>query len=155
MSLVVFDFDGVMTDNRVLVTEDGREAAFCNRSDGTGIASLRQAGLPILILSTEVVPIVAHRARKLKVECVHGSDDKWHTLRQILQERRVDARDVVYVGNDVNDADCMARVGVPIAVADACPEVKRLARFVTRKPGGHGAVREVCDAILAARGARA
>lgn len=153
IDLLVFDFDGVMTDNRVLVTEDGREAAFCDRGDGTGLAALRREGLPMLILSTETVPIVAHRARKLRIECIHGADDKWAVLKPLLDERGIDPRRVAYVGNDVNDLTCLGQVGIPIAVADAYPEVKRVARFITRRPGGAGAVREVCQAVLKARGA--
>lgn len=153
LALIVFDFDGVMTDNRVLVTDDGREAAWCNRSDGMGVAMLRQSGLPILILSTETNPIVAHRARKLKVECIHGSEDKWATLAGVLQARNIDPALVAYVGNDVNDVECLRRVGLPICVADAYQPAKELARLITRRRGGEGAVREICDAILRARGA--
>ena len=154
LALLVLDFDGVMTDNRVLVTDDGREAAFCNRSDGMGLSALRHAGVPMLILSTKKVPIVVHRARKLKLECVHGSDDKWASLKELLDARGIDPDRVAYVGNDVNDLDCMEHVGFPISVADGYPEVLRVAKYITRRPGGFGAVREVCDAILKARGAR-
>ena len=149
----MFDFDGVMTDNRVLVTDDGREAAWCNRSDGMGIGGLKRIGLPVLILSTETNPIVKHRAAKLQVECIHGSADKWASLERVLKARGIDPSLVAYVGNDVNDVECMRHVGLPIAVADAYPAAKKLARFITKRRGGDGAVREVCDAILDARGA--
>lgn len=149
--LVVFDFDGVFTDNRVLVDEQGREAVFCTRADGIGLEALRRAGIGCLILSTEPNAVVAARAAKLKVECVHGSADKWTSLEPILRARNLSAAEVAYVGNDVNDQGCLERVGVPICVADAHPSVRPLAKIVTRRRGGEGAVREVCDAIVRAR----
>lgn len=151
--LIVFDFDGVLTDNRVLVTDDGHEAAWCNRSDGLGLAALRRIGVHALILSTETNPIVSHRARKLQTECIHGCEDKWATLAGVLQARDIDPALVAYVGNDINDVECLRHVGLPICVADAYPPVKKLARLVTERRGGEGAVREICDAIVRARGA--
>jgi 3-deoxy-D-manno-octulosonate 8-phosphate phosphatase (KDO 8-P phosphatase) len=152
LALIVFDFDGVLTDNRVLVTDDGREAAWCDRSDGLGLAALRRIGVPALILSTETNPIVSHRARKLQTECIHGSEDKWAQLSHLLQTRRIDPAAVAYVGNDINDLDCLRHVGLPIAVADAYPPVRKIARLITERPGGFGAVREICDLIVRARG---
>lgn len=152
LALIVFDFDGVLTDNRVLVTDDGREAAWCHRSDGLGLAALRQSGVPALILSTETNPIVAHRARKLQTECIHGCDDKWARLSDLLDSRGIEPAAVAFVGNDINDLECLRHVGLPICVADAYPQVKKLARFVTTRPGGYGAVREVCDLIVRVRG---
>ncbi len=151
--LLVLDFDGVMTDNRVLVDQDGRESVACHRGDGWGIARLRDAGVPVMVLSTERNPVVAARGRKLGVECVHGCDDKLAALMQSVAERRLGPADVAYVGNDVNDLSCMRWAGVPIAVADAEPEVRRAARLVTTRRGGYGAVREVAEWILAAHAA--
>ena len=153
VTFVVFDFDGVMTDNRVLVAEDGRESVFCSRADGLGVQMLSRAGVGCLILSTEVNPVVSARAAKLGVECVQGlGDAKGEALRRILRDRGLDPATVAYVGNDVNDIECLRHVGVPICVADAYPAVRRTARYVTERPGGGGAVREVCDLVLAARG---
>jgi YrbI family 3-deoxy-D-manno-octulosonate 8-phosphate phosphatase len=151
LALIVFDFDGVLTDNRVLVTDDGREAAWCNRSDGLGLAALRRIGVPALILSTETNPIVVHRARKLQTECIHSCDDKWTMLSNLLQERGINPATVAYVGNDINDLDCLRHVGVPMCVADAYQPVKKIARLVTKRPGGYGAVREICDLIVDVR----
>ncbi len=150
--LVVFDFDGVFTDNRVLVDQDGREAAFCSRGDGLGTVALQRLGFQMLILSTEPNPIVAHRAAKLQIPCLHNVADKWAALQSLLRERRLDAADVAYVGNDVNDAACLRNVGLPICTADAHPSVKPLAKIVTRRRGGDGAVRQICDAIIGVRG---
>ena len=152
--LVAFDFDGVFTDNRVLVDEDGREAAFCTRADGIGTSALQRLGVECLILSTEPNPIVAHRAAKLQLPCVHGVDDKWAALQALLRERGVKAADVAYVGNDLNDEACLTYAGLPICTADAHPSVKPLAKIVTRRKGGDGAVRQICDAIARAREGR-
>lgn len=155
VTFVVFDFDGVMTDNRVLVAEDGRESVFCSRADGLGVRMLSRAGVGCLVLSTETNPVVSIRAAKIGAECVQGlGDAKGEALRTILRDRTLDPAAVAYVGNDVNDLECLRQVGVPICVADAYPAVRRAARYVTGRPGGKGAVREVCDLVLAARGRR-
>ncbi len=149
--LVVFDFDGVMTDNRVLVLQDGTEGASCDRSDGLGVGMLKAAGMPMLVLSKEQNPVVGARCRKLGLECHQGIDDKLTKLRDLLASRGMTMADIAYVGNDINDLACMREAGLPIAVADAYPPVLAAAKMVTVKPGGKGAVREVCDALLAAR----
>ena len=152
VTFVVFDFDGVFTDNRVLVGEDGRESVFCSRADGLGLQMLDRVGLGCLVLSTETNPVVSARAAKLKLECIQGlGDDKWSALRSIIEERGLDPTTVAYVGNDINDLDCLLHVGVPICVADAYPAVQQAARFITSRSGGHGAVREVCDLALQAQ----
>lgn len=151
LGLVVFDFDGVMTDNRVLVMQDGTEGVLCNRSDGLGLGMLKEARVPVLVLSKEKNPVVAARCRKLGLECIQGIDDKLAILRELLGARGISAARTAYVGNDLNDLACMGHVGLPIAVGDAYPEVLDAACYVTRAPGGHGAVREVCDLILDSR----
>ena len=143
--LLVLDFDGVMTDNRVWVGQDGREAVACNRSDGWGISHLREKGVEIVVLSTETNPVVEARCRKLHIVCVQACADKLAVLREMAQQRSLLPENVAYVGNDVNDLECMRWVGVPIAVADAVPEVRVCARLMTSRPGGYGAVREVTD----------
>jgi len=149
--LVVFDFDGVMTDNRVRVHQSGEEAVWCHRGDGWGIARLKDAGFEVLVLSTETNAVVAARCGKLKIESIQGCEDKIAALQQLARERKVSAEDIVYVGNDVNDMACMRWVGWPIAVADALPEVRALAKWVTLSPGGNGAVREVADRLVSLR----
>lgn len=150
--VVVFDFDGVFTDNRVLVSEDGREAVVCTRADGLGLQLLTRAGVDCIVLSTETNPVVSARCRKLGLPCVQGQWNKVEALERLLAERGVPAAEAAYVGNDVNDLGCLERAGVPIAVADAHPAVKAVARVVTTRKGGEGAVREICEWILAARG---
>ena len=149
--LVVFDFDGVFTDNRVLVHEDGTESVLCNRSDGLGIERLADKGIPMLILSTETNKVVSARARKLGIPCRQGIDNKLRTLKSILKKRRIDPKEVVFVGNDVNDLECLQWVGCGIAVRDSVPAVLSKAKIVLRKEGGKGAVREVCDLLAGKR----
>jgi YrbI family 3-deoxy-D-manno-octulosonate 8-phosphate phosphatase len=149
VELVVFDFDGVMTENRVWVAEDGREMVAANRSDSIGIRSMREAGIDSIILSTEVNPVVSARARKMKMAVVQGQEDKAAALHTILAERQVDPRNVVYVGNDTNDLPCFPLVGCAVAVADAQPVVLRQADVILSRTGGHGAVRELCDLLVA------
>jgi len=151
---LVTDFDGVHTDDRAHVDQDGRESVVVHRGDGLGISRLRAAGVPVLVLSTERNTVVAARAAKLGVECLQGVDAKAPALLGWIAERGLDAARVAYVGNDVNDLEAMAVVGWPVAVADARPAVLSQARTVLTRRGGDGAVREVCDHILAARAAR-
>jgi N-acylneuraminate cytidylyltransferase len=148
-ALLALDFDGVMTDNAVFVAEDGQEWVRCSRSDGMGITLLRRSGLPIIVLSTETNPVVQARCRKLKIECIHGLEDKAAVFAKLLQERRIDPAAVAFVGNDVNDLGCLELAGCAVIVADAHPAVHGVADFVLSRPGGHGAVREICDALLA------
>ncbi|MDP3183746.1 MAG: HAD hydrolase family protein, partial [Anaerolineales bacterium] len=148
VQLLVLDFDGVLTDNRVWVDQDGREMVAANRSDSLGINMLRQAGVETVIISKETNPVVAARCRKLNVPYIQGEDDKASALKKMLVERKIDASHVVYLGNDINDLPCFPLVGWAVAVADALPEVARQADYVLTRPGGRGAVRELCDLIL-------
>ncbi|MFJ3233438.1 cytidylyltransferase domain-containing protein [Streptomyces sp. NPDC086787] len=145
---VVLDFDGTQTDDRVLIDSDGREFVSVHRGDGLGIAALRRSGLKMLILSTEQNPVVAARARKLKLPVLHGIDRKDLALKQWCEEQGIAPERVLYVGNDVNDLPCFALVGWPVAVASAHDVVRGAARAVTTLPGGDGAVREIASWIL-------
>ncbi|MCU8590076.1 N-acylneuraminate cytidylyltransferase [Streptomyces sp. A13(2022)] len=145
---VVLDFDGTQTDDRVLIDSDGREFVSVHRGDGLGIAALRRSGLTMLILSTEVNPVVAARARKLKLPVLHGIDRKDLALKHWCEEQGIAPERVLYVGNDVNDLPCFALVGWPVAVASAHDAVRGAARAVTTVPGGEGAVREVATWLL-------
>jgi YrbI family 3-deoxy-D-manno-octulosonate 8-phosphate phosphatase len=151
VSLLVLDFDGVMTDNRVLVSQDGTEAVWCHRGDGWGIARLKERGVRIAVISTETNPVVGARCRKLGLHVVQACDDKLSALRELAGSLGLGPEQIAYVGNDLNDLDCLRWVGFPITVADAVPELRPLARFTTTQTGGHGAVREVADWLIAAR----
>ncbi|GGT89937.1 MULTISPECIES: acylneuraminate cytidylyltransferase [Streptomyces] len=145
---VVLDFDGTQTDDRVHIDAAGTEFVSVHRGDGLGIAALRRAGLPVLILSTEQNPVVAARARKLKIPVLHGIDRKDLALKQWCEEEGVDPQRVLYAGNDVNDLPCFHLVGWPVAVASAHDSVRAAARAVTHTPGGAGAVREIAGWLL-------
>jgi 3-deoxy-D-manno-octulosonate 8-phosphate phosphatase (KDO 8-P phosphatase) len=149
--LVVFDFDGVFTDNSVYVSQDGVESVRCWRSDGLGLARLRSIGVKLFIVSTEQNPVVSARANKLNLDFRQGVDDKAAAIRQISDELGVPLENVMFVGNDINDIPALKSVGLPVVVADAYPEAAQYAQLRTNKPGGFGAVREVCDLVFEAR----
>lgn len=149
--LLVFDFDGVMTDNRVVVFEDGREGVLCSRGDGMGMDLLRASGLPVAVISKEGNPVVSARCRKLKIPCIQGIGDKLPVLSTMVADQGIELESVAYMGNDINDLECMEAVGLAIAPADAEDRILRIAHLVTVAPGGYGAVREVADLFVAAR----
>jgi 3-deoxy-D-manno-octulosonate 8-phosphate phosphatase (KDO 8-P phosphatase) len=146
-----FDFDGVFTDNRVWVSEQGDELLAFSRSDGLGLRRLDEVGVGYLIVSMEQNPIVGARARKLRADCVQGVDDKLSVVRERSEAAGVALEQVAFVGNDINDAECLGAVGVPVVPADAWPEVVPLARWVLSRHGGAGCVREFCDGVWAAQ----
>ncbi|WP_073391121.1 acylneuraminate cytidylyltransferase [Jatrophihabitans endophyticus] len=145
---LVLDFDGTLTDDRVVVDQDGRESVTVHRGDGLGIAALRRAGLAVVILSTEQNPVVSARARKLNIPALQGIEAKGVALAQWCADHGHDLARTAYVGNDVNDLPCFDIVGWPIAVADAHHSVRARARIVTAAAGGHGAIREVASRLL-------
>jgi YrbI family 3-deoxy-D-manno-octulosonate 8-phosphate phosphatase len=147
----VFDFDGVFTDNRVWVNERGEEALAFSRSDGLGLRRLDDVGVHYLILSMEQNPIVGARAKKLQVDCLQGITDKLAVVRERSSDAGVPLEDTAFVGNDINDADCLRAVGCPVVPADAWPEVKPLARWILNRGGGDGCVREFCDGVWEAQ----
>ena len=145
---VVTDFDGVHTDDTALIDAHGDERVRVSRSDGMGVARLRRAGIPVLILSTETHPVVGARAAKLQVEVLQSIDDKAAAIRRWASARGIPLSRIAYLGNDVNDIPAMEIVGWPIAVADARPEVTAIARRVLSRRGGEGAVRELAELVL-------
>lgn len=154
LRLVVFDFDGVFTDNKVYTAEDGTESVMCDRRDGLGVKMLKRTGIEMLILSLEENPVVSARARKLGVPARQGCEDKAGFLARHLAERGIDTGTVIYMGNDLNDLDAMKLVGFAAAPADAHPAVRQTADHVTVVGGGNGAVRELCEFILEKRKGR-
>ncbi|MBV6396709.1 MAG: 3-deoxy-manno-octulosonate cytidylyltransferase [Anaerolineales bacterium] len=150
VQLIVTDFDGVITDNRVWTDENGKETVVASRSDSMRIRELRERGIEVMILSSEPNPVVKARARKMGIEAIHGIDirGKGEALKNLLAEKKIAAANVVYIGNDLNDLPCFEIAGWTVAVADAYPEVLQAADHVLAKPGGHGAVRELCEMVL-------
>ena len=147
----VFDFDGVFSDNRVWTSDRGEESVACFRGDTMGLRRLDEVGVEYLILTSETNDAVAARARKMRADCIKGIEDKLPVLRAEVERRGVSLAETSYVGNDVNDAECLAAVGFPIVPADAWAEVVPLARLVLTRAGGHGCVREFCDAVWLAK----
>lgn len=148
---VITDFDGVHTDDRAWTDADGAESVQVSRADGLGVEMLRDAGVPVLIMSRERNRVVAARAAKLQVEVLQAVDDKAAALTAWAQARHIPLERIAYVGNDVNDAGALRLVGWPIVVPGAHPSVLPLARHVLTTAGGLGAVREVAEMVLAAR----
>jgi YrbI family 3-deoxy-D-manno-octulosonate 8-phosphate phosphatase len=149
LKLVAFDFDGVLTDNSVYVFEDGREAVRCSRGDSLGLGMLAAAGVHTVIISKETNPVVTARAKKMKMRCIQNCDDKRTALEGLANELGLSMDEIAFVGNDVNDIPCLEIVGMPMVVADAHEDVLRYAAYRTTKVGGNGAVREICDLIMA------
>ena len=148
VELVVFDFDGVMTDDRVFVNQDGIEMVAANRRDGMGVTLLHQAGIKMIIISSEKNPVVQARAKKLNLPVLQGVDEKSSVLYQYLEENRIDPKNVIFIGNDINDISCFPLVGCAVVVADAHPVALKQADIVLQNKGGRGAVREICDLLL-------
>ena len=148
---IAFDFDGVFTDNRVYVMQNGEEAVVCDRSDGMGISMLRAAGVPMVIISTETNPVVAVRGAKLKLKVLQGVEDKLPALEAWASGQGLTLAEVAFVGNDINDVDCLSAAGVGVVVADAYPVAVEASDMQLSRDGGRGAVREFADIVLSAR----
>ena len=144
----MLDFDGVFTDNRALVHQDGSESVWVSRADGMGISQLRKINFPMVVISTERNPVVSVRCEKLQIECLQGIDDKLPVLTDWANKNGLSLDEIAYVGNDINDLDCMNAVGTGIAPADAHPDAQEAADIVLAASGGHGAIREIADDIL-------
>jgi len=148
---VVTDFDGVHTDDTAEIDHKGNERVTVSRGDGMGIRLLREAGVPVLILSTEEHPVVMARAAKLRVEAMHNVGDKAGALTAWAAAKGIPLERIAYVGNDINDLGCLSLVGWPIAVPGSHHSVLSAARVVLGRPGGAGAVRELAERVLRAR----
>lgn len=146
--LLVLDFDGVVTDNHVYVDDEGKEMVNAYRSDSIGVQALQKAGIQVIVLSSEMNPVVTARCRKMGISAVQGVLDKPVILQEFLQQQKIQNEQVVYLGNDINDTPCFPLVGCAVVVADAQPEAVRQADRVLTRNGGFGAVRELCDIIL-------
>jgi 3-deoxy-D-manno-octulosonate 8-phosphate phosphatase (KDO 8-P phosphatase) len=150
---LVLDVDGVLTDGGMYYGPGGEGLKRFNVKDGMGLRLVLEAGIAVALISGEASEILRRRAEKLQIADVFiGVEDKLKTMEGFLAARKVAVEDAAYVGDDVNDLPPMSKVGLPVAVADAAPQVRKAARWITTRRGGDAAVREVCDAILAARG---
>lgn len=148
IELIAYDFDGVMTNNKVIMDQFGNESVIVNRSDGLAIAEIKKIGIKQIILSTEENPVVQKRSEKLGIFCISGLNDKKKALQKYLSNNNIDRKKVVFIGNDINDLKVMKYVGIPIGPADAHPEIKRISKVITKAKGGDGVIREFWDILI-------
>lgn len=149
IELIVFDFDGVFTDNKVYLSEEGIESVRCDRSDGMGIEMLRRSTeIALVVMSKEKNVVVQKRCDKLKLECYHSVEDKATALKKLIASKSINLEKVAFVGNDLNDVECMQMVGFAACPKDAYSCATEVADLVLSRNGGDGAVREFCDLIL-------
>lgn len=148
VDLIVFDFDGVMTDDKVYVNQEGIEMVAANRRDGMGVTQLHKLGVKMIVLSSETNPVVKARCKKLNLPVIQGVEEKSSVLKNYLNENQINPKHVIYLGNDINDLPCFPLVGCALAVADAHPAALRQADIVLQQKGGQGAVREICDLLI-------
>lgn len=148
IKIIVYDFDGVMTDNKALIFSDGSEAVYVNRADGLAISQLSKAGYHQIIITTETNEIVRKRAEKLGIPIYVGVIDKLACLKELIDGQNISKEEVMYIGNDINDLEVMSFVGLPISPNDAHHSIKKISKFVTKKSGGDGVIREVLDMLL-------
>ena len=153
IKLLSLDTDGVLTDGGLYYTDDGEELRKFNVKDGLGIQRVQAAGVKVAIITSSSTPSIAHRGRRLGVDYVFlDCEDKLATLVRICDEMGIDLNQVGHVGDDLNDLAVFGAVGCPMAVADATDEALTSVLFVTKKKGGDGAVREICDLIVSIQG---
>lgn len=150
IKLVVSDFDGVFTDNKVIVSEDGKESVICNRGDSMYIKYLKERGIKFLILSGQTNIVVEKRVEKLQIECFYGVVDKLRTLKALMERFNLNKKQVCYIGNDLNDLECLEYVSLSICPFDSYPKVKEVSLISTLALGGQGVIREVSEYLLKA-----
>lgn len=151
VKMIVFDFDGVFTDNKVIVSQNGHESVVCSRFDGIGLSLLREAGIGSIIMSSETNPVVSARAAKLNIDCLQAVNDKSEAIKHLAVSRNIKLSEIAFLGNDVNDIPALSIVGFPIGVVDCWPDIKKHCLALTSRPGGFGAVRELCEAVVLQR----
>jgi len=150
--LIVYDFDGVMTDNKLYIDQDGKEMVQVNRADGLGVAEIKKLGIEQLIISTEKNPVVSARAHKLGIPCLQGIENKKMALIDYCIENDIDIKNVAYVGNDINDKKAMEIVGMTFCPVDAHNSIKSISVHVLKTKGGHGVIRELFDLMIRIKG---
>jgi len=148
IKLICYDFDGVMTDNKVYIDQDGLETVQVNRADGLGVSEIKKLGLIQMIISTEKNPVVSERSRKLNIFCLQGISDKSQALKKYCQNNNISLDEVAYVGNDINDLEAMELVGITFCPADAHSSIKDISDHILTSKGGEGVVREIFDHLI-------
>jgi YrbI family 3-deoxy-D-manno-octulosonate 8-phosphate phosphatase len=150
--LLILDFDGTLTDNKVYISENNIEMVMADRGDGMGIELLKNnTSVKIIILSKETNPVTSSRAKKLNIPCKHGLNNKYDSFILEANKNKLNFSQIIFVGNDLNDIKCIKKAGLGIAVKDSYSQVLEVADYITTRKGGNGAVREVCELILYAK----
>ncbi len=154
VKLIVYDFDGVLTDNKVLVSQDGTESVRCNRADGWWIKQFKLQGIEQIILTTELNPVVKARAQKLSLKVFQTENNKADFLNKYLKENKIDSNDVFYVGNEMNDESCFQMIEQTAAPSDSHPIIYRMAKYKLNTKGGDGIVRELYELLIQSNSAK-
>ena len=147
-NLLVFDFDGVLTNNLVSIDQHGNELVSCSRSDGLAFDLLRRLNKEMYIISTETNPVVNARAKKLKIPVLQGVKNKAKLLEEVVQNHRLEFSQVCYVGNDINDYFAMKLCGLKVCPSDSHKRITEIADVVLSSKGGHGVVRELIEDVF-------
>jgi YrbI family 3-deoxy-D-manno-octulosonate 8-phosphate phosphatase len=145
--LLVYDFDGVMTDNRVYVDQNGNEMVQVNRADGLGVSEIKKMGIQQIIISTEKNPVVSARANKFGIPCMQGIDNKKDALVDHCRRNDIELPQVAYLGNDINDKEAMEIAGIIFCPSDAHEEIKAISDHILVTKGGGGVIRELFDLL--------
>lgn len=148
IDLLVLDFDGVLTDNKVLLTQDGIEIVICNRSDGLAFDALKKLNMEVIILSTEKNSVVTKRAQKLQVLVRQGINNKLESIKELAHEKELDLKRIFYIGNDLNDYAAMQACGFSACPLDSHSKIKEISTFILDTKGGDGVVRDFVENII-------
>jgi 3-deoxy-D-manno-octulosonate 8-phosphate phosphatase (KDO 8-P phosphatase) len=147
IKLIVYDFDGVMTNNKVYMDQNGNEMVQVNRADGLGVAEIKKLGIEQMIISTETNPVVSTRAKKLGINCLQGIDNKKDALKDYCFENQIELTNVIYIGNDINDKDVMEIAGITFCPSDAHKSIINISDNALNTKGGDGVIRELLDLL--------
>jgi 3-deoxy-D-manno-octulosonate 8-phosphate phosphatase (KDO 8-P phosphatase) len=149
IDLIVYDFDGVMTNNKVIVSNEGAEFVVCSKADGMAVQKIKELNIPQIILSSEYNSAVKTRADKLKIDALKGKDNKLDTLKEYCQNNGYNPKKVLYIGNDINDLEIMQFVACPLCPSDAHEKIKQISIIIFKTKGGEGVIRELYDLLIA------
>ena len=147
IKLIVYDFDGVMTNNKVYMDQNGNEMVQVNRADGLGVSEIKKLGIEQMIISTETNPVVLTRAKKLGINCLQGIDNKKDALKDYCFENQIELTNVIYIGNDINEKDVMEIAGITFCPSDAHKSIINISDHALNTRGGDGVIRELLDLI--------
>lgn len=148
LDALVFDFDGVLTDNRVLLDQNGKEFVYCSRGDGLAFDVLNKITKPVYILSTEKNSVVTARGKKLKVSVIQGVKNKVTALKALAKKEKFSLAKILYVGNDLNDYHAMSLCGYTACPGDSHDKIKRLSKITLKTKGGAGVARELLEDVM-------